>query len=96
MTTVGIHQPEYLPWLGFFKKIMNLDIFLMNGYGIYVWSSFLFTFLVCLFLFLKTKKTLKKLEKDFIKEAQNLSDEQLEDLKRQKVAKEILISHSRN
>ena len=75
---------------------MNLDIFLMNGYGIYVWSSFLFTFLVCLFLFLKTKKTLKKLEKDFIKEAQNLSDEQLEDLKRQKVAKEILISYSRN
>ncbi len=68
----------------------------MNGYGIYVWSSFLFTFLVCLFLFLKTKKTLKKLEKDFIKEAQNLSDEQLEDLKRQKVAKEILILHSRN
>jgi len=74
---------------------MNFDIFLMNGYGIYVWSSFLFTFLVCLFLFLKTKKTLKKLEKDFIKEAQSLSDEQLEDLKRQKVAKEILISHSR-
>ncbi len=75
---------------------MNLDIFLMNGYGIYVWSSFLFTFLVCLFLFLKTKKTLKKLEKDFIKEAQNLSDEQLEDIKKQKVAKEILISYSRN
>ncbi len=68
----------------------------MNGYGIYVWSSFLFTFLVCLFLFLKTKKTLKKLEKDFIKEVQSLSDEQLEDIKKQKVAKEILISHSRN
>ena len=67
----------------------------MNGYGIYVWSSFLFTFLVCLFLFLKTKKTLKKLEKDFIKETQSLSYEQLEDLKKQKVAKEILISHSR-
>ena len=67
----------------------------MNGYGIYVWSSFLFTFLICLFLFLKTEKTLRKLEKDFIKEAQTLSDEQLEDLKKQKVAKEILISHSR-
>ena len=74
---------------------MNFDIFSMNGYGIYVWSSFLFTFLTCLFLFLKTKKTLKKLEKDFIKETQALSDEQLEDLKKQKVAKEILISHSR-
>ena len=67
----------------------------MNGYGIYVWSSFLFTFLVCLFLFLKTKKTLKKLEKNFVEEAQSLSYEQLEDLKKQKVAKEILISHSR-
>tara|TARA_B100000929_G_scaffold193544_1_gene153456 strand:+ start:5099 stop:5326 length:228 start_codon:yes stop_codon:yes gene_type:complete len=74
---------------------MNFDIFSMNGYGIYVWSSFLFTFLTCLFLFLKTKKTLRKLEKDFIKEAQTLSDEQLEGLKKQKVAKEILISHSR-
>ena len=67
----------------------------MNGYGIYVWASFLFTFLVCLFLFLKTKKSLIKLEKDFIKETQSLSYEQLEDLKKQKVAKEILISHSR-
>lgn len=67
----------------------------MNGYGIYVWSSFLFTFLICLFLFLKTKKSLIKLEKDFIKETQSLSYEQLEDLKKQKVAKEILISHSR-
>ena len=67
----------------------------MNGYGIYVWSSFLFTFLICLLLFLKTKKSLIKLEKDFIKETQSLSYEQLEDLKKQKVAREILISHSR-
>ena len=74
---------------------MNFDIFLMNGYGVYVWASFLFTFLICLFLFLKTKKTLRKLEKDFVEEAQSLSDEQLQDLKKQKVAKEILASHSR-
>ncbi len=74
---------------------MNLDVFLMSGYGIYVWLSFLLTFLVCLFLFLKTRKTLKKLEEDFIKETQNLSQEELEDLKKQKVAREILVSHSR-
>jgi len=74
---------------------MNLDVFLMNGYGVYVWLSFLLTFLACLFLFLTTRKTLKKLEKDFIKETQNLSEKQFEDLKKQKVAKEILVSHSR-
>ena len=74
---------------------MNIDIFLMGGHGIYVWSSFLLTFLACLFLFLKTRKTLKKLERDFVKETKNLSPKQFEDLKKQKVAKEILISHSR-
>ena len=74
---------------------MNFDIFFMSGYGLYVWSSFLFTFLICLFLFLKTRKTLEKLEKDFVKEAESLSYEQFEDIKKQKIAKEILISHSK-
>ena len=75
---------------------MNFEIFVMNGFGIYVWSSFAFTFLVCLFLYLRTSKTLKKLEKDFVKEAHNLSEDQLKEVKKQKIAKEILISHSRS
>ena len=75
---------------------MSFEIFLMDGYGIYVWSSFGFTLLVCLFLYIRTKKTLKKLEKDFIKEAQNLPEEQFEDIRKQKIAKEILIPHSRS
>ena len=75
---------------------MSFEIFFMDGYGLYVLSSFGFTFLVCLFLYIRTKKTLKKLEKDFIKEAQNLPEEQFEDIRKQKIAKEILISHSRS
>ena len=75
---------------------MNLEILLMNGYGVYVWSSFIFTFVVCLYFYLKTKKTLKKLEKDFIKETETLSKIELENLKKQKVAREILVSHSKN
>ena len=73
---------------------MNFEFFIMNGFGIYVWSAFAFTFIICLFLYIRTRKTLKKLEKDFIKEANNLSEEQFEDIKKQKIAKEILISHS--
>ena len=53
---------------------MNLDVVLMNGYGFYVWASFLLTFLICLFLFLKTRKTLKKYEKEFLAELEALSE----------------------
>lgn len=27
MVTIAIHQPNYLPWLGFFKKMMSCEIF---------------------------------------------------------------------
>ena len=74
---------------------MNLEVFLMNGYGVYVWTSFLITFSACLLLFLKTQKTLKKLEKDFISETQTLTSSHLETLKQHKIVKEILVSHSR-
>jgi len=75
---------------------MNLNVFIMNGHGIYVWSSFLLTFLVCLFLFLKTRKTLEKLEKDFIEEAESLTKEQFNNLKKHKIIKEILVLQSKN
>ncbi len=44
---------------------MNLEIFILNGYGHFVWPAFLFTFLSCLFLYLQTKKELRKQEKIF-------------------------------
>ena len=68
---------------------MNFEFFIMNGFGIYVWSAFAFTFIVCLFLYIRTRKTLKKLEKDFIKEANNLSEEQFEDIKKQKLLRKF-------
>ena len=27
MTVVAIHQPQYLPWLGYFDKLVQCDIF---------------------------------------------------------------------
>ena len=44
---------------------MNLDIFILGGYGPFVWSAFIFTFVSCFFLYLKTKKEFKKQEKIF-------------------------------
>ena len=40
----------------------------MNGYGLFVWSSFIITFIVCGLVYYKTYKTLKKYEREFAKE----------------------------
>ena len=74
---------------------MNINFITMDGYGLYVWSAFAFTFLVCLILFLKTRRTLKKLETEFKTEANNLSKEKLEVLKEKKIAQEILGSRQK-
>ncbi len=71
---------------------MSINIFLMDGYGLYVWSAFIFTFFVCLILFLKTKKSLEKVEKEFKDEVKKLSIEQVEILNTGKISKEILTS----
>ena len=74
---------------------MNINFITMDGYGLYVWSAFAFTFFVCLVLFLKTRRTLKKLETEFKTEANNLSKEKLEVLKEKKIAQEILGSRQK-
>ena len=52
---------------------MIIDLIFMNGYGLFVWSSFIITFLACGILYYKTRKTLKKYEKEFAKEIEELS-----------------------
>ena len=51
---------------------MNLNLFILGGYGQFVWSAFIFTFVICFYLYLKTKKELQKQEKLFLKEFRQL------------------------
>ena len=51
---------------------MNLDFFILNGYGQYIWPAFLITFVSCFVLFLKTKKDLKRLEKILMQQYKQL------------------------
>ena len=55
---------------------MISNLITMNGYGIFVWSSFVITFLICGLVYYKTRKTLKKYEKEFAKEMEQLSVQQ--------------------
>ena len=68
----------------------------MNGYGIFVWSSFVLTFLVFVPVYYKTRKTLKKYEKEFAKEIEKLSDQQKKSvLRNSKIASKILASYNK-
>ena len=79
-------------WEGtrWFKEILHSERFHAS-----LGRQVIFTFVICLGFYLKTNRTLKKLEKDFIKEAESLSKKEFENLKKQKIAKEILVSHSK-
>ena len=72
------------------------NLFLMNGYGIFVWSSFVLTFLACAIVYYKTRKTLKKYEKEFAKEIEKLSAEQRKiALEKSKVASKVFSSYNK-
>ena len=72
------------------------NILFLNGYGIFVWSSFLITFIVCGVVYFKTRKTLKKYEKEFAREIEELSAEQKKIvLENSKIASKILSSYNK-
>ena len=47
---------------------MNFEFLILGGYGQFVWPAFIFAFVSCFFLYLKTKKEMQKLEKMFLVE----------------------------
>ena len=68
----------------------------MGGYGHYVWTSFLIVTVFCFLLYYKTKKTLKKYEKELAQELEKLPAEHRERIaKSSKVISSILASQNK-
>jgi len=75
---------------------MIQNLLYMNGYGLFVWASFSITFIACAFVFYKTQKTLKKYERDFAKEINDLSAEKRKlVVENSKIASQVLSSFSK-
>ena len=68
------------------------EIILMNGYGPYVWSAFLFTLVSFASLYLLTKLQLLKEQKRYIAKFGSLSKAKVAVAKEQKINKEILLN----
>ena len=76
---------------------MIQNLITMNGYGLFVWLSFFITTLTCALVYYKTYKTLKKYEKDFAKELNELSaTERKLVLDNSKVATQVLASYNKS
>ena len=76
---------------------MIQNFILMNGYGLFVWLSFAVTFLACAMIYYKTYKTLKKYEKDFAKELNELSESERKlVLEKSKIASQVLASYNKS
>ena len=71
---------------------MNLEFLILGGYGQFVWPAFLFTFVSCFFLYLKTKKELKRQEKMFLIEFKQIPVRKTEVAKQKELLKEVLSS----
>ena len=73
---------------------MISEILFMNGYGLYVWSSFAFTLLSFFSLFVVTKIQYARERKKFIVKFRNLKSEKASFAKSQSINKQILSNTS--
>ena len=55
-----------------------MEILILDGYGQFVWPAFVFTFVSCFVLYIKTKKEFKRQEKMFLKEFKQMQTEEIE------------------
>jgi len=55
-----------------------MELIILGGYGQFVWPAFIFTFVSCFLLYIKTKKELKKQEKMFLIEFKRMPISKIE------------------
>ena len=69
---------------------MVLELLILGGYGQFVWPSFVFTFVSCLILYVKTKKELRKQEKMFLDEYKKVHIPRIKTVEGKEITKEAL------
>ena len=72
---------------------MNIELLTLDGYGQFVWPAFIFTFVSCFLLYLKTKKELNKQEKLFLLEYKQVTAAKIKVAKQKKLLKEVLFGN---
>ena len=77
-----------------YQFITHMDFLILDGYGQFVWPAFIFTFVSCFYLYLKTRRDFQKQEKIFLNEFRQLQTIKIEIDKRKETRKKILSGSS--
>ena len=73
---------------------MGFELLILNGYGQFVWPAFIFTFLSCFFLYLKSKREFLKQKEIFLKEFGEIQTSKPEVSENEEDIKGVLVKRS--
>ena len=65
---------------------MDLKFLILGGYGQFVWPAFIFTFVSCFILFVKTKKEFQKQEEIFLQEYGQFQIQKVKTVQKEEIA----------
>ena len=69
---------------------MNIEFLVLGGYGNFVWPAFIFAFVSCFLLYLKTRREFKRQEKMYLIEFKQIPVRKTEVSKQKELSKEVL------
>ena len=69
-----------------------MEFLVLDGYWIFVWPAFIFAFVSCFLLYLKTKKEFERQEKMFLIKFKQIPVRKTEVSKQKELSKEVLSS----
>ena len=69
---------------------MITNILNMSGYGLFVWSAFIFTFVFCLFLYIRIRNDLTQCEKKFLSKLKFMPYKKFKIVKNKKIVRTVL------
>ena len=73
---------------------MITNILNMSGYGLFVWSAFIFTFVFCLFLYIRVRNDLTQHERKFLIKLKLMPYKKFKTIKSKKIVRAVLAKKS--
>ena len=73
---------------------MITNILNIGGYGFFVWAAFIFTFVFCLFLYIRVKNDLTQHERKFLSKLKFMPYKKFKAIKSKKIVRAVLAKKS--